>query len=701
MRKNIRIIILNGCGLINDLDGELTVSTIDEVKNGSTGMLNSTKGIVIEDSQDGILVQDETGFIFVAIDNGTFVIGDEVILVGTTESYGDIIQMSSSTVVTLQNTSSFTETRLPQEVNENNIDSLITSVDVGDFLTFEGTARIDDQSFILTFGETSTEIYMFTDADNTDWINLNNKKVHVTGYALNVTNNQLNMILVSCEEVLIPEVSFDKIQEQYIRVGEYIEVDWTTFVLNPTSNLSASFTYEVSDGVNYDMVGVYDVTIDVIDDLGNSTSQTFQVFVEDDINLIKNGAFNGGTGEWNFSNGNESGGNGILTYENGIAAITVLTPVEEGWGPRLESSIVEFEYGKTYEISFSAKALEERTIGVQVGELLDAYPWFDDYLRYRYIFDLSTTWRSFSFVFTMNDPSGEGQLLFNMGKLDSYLELGNYNTTIYFDDISIVELTYPPEIWGVYDITIFTGAEFDEMQYVDAYDFEDGDITNDIIVTGEVDVNTPGTYILTYEVTDSSGNYISEERIITVVQLNVIADVLEGEIGAFYILFATVVATEDLGFIVTDGADYIYVYTYVSHGVSIGDELVIEGTSSTFGGAVQFRPYANYYILDYGVYIETRNPVYYSGADIEILQNNFLTGMLIEVEGTISVDGSYVNLIIDGTTIIGSLDAFGSNIDLTLFDGLDVTITGYLLFFTGSNGEYMDVIVISIEENVQ
>ena len=100
-------------------------------------------------------------------------------------------------------------------------------------------------------------------------------------------------------------------------------------------------------------------TIDVIDDLGNSTSQTFQVFVEDDINLIKNGAFNGGTGEWNFSNGNESGGNGILTYENGIAAITVLTPVEEGWGPRLESSIVEFEYGKTYEISFSAKALED------------------------------------------------------------------------------------------------------------------------------------------------------------------------------------------------------------------------------------------------------------------------------------------------------------------------------------------------------
>ncbi len=40
-----------------------------------------------------------------------------------------------------------------------------------------------------------------------------------------------------------------------------------------------------------------------------------------------------------------------------------------------------------------------------------------------------------------------------------------------------------------------------------ALDNEDGDITSDIVVGGDtVDMNTPGTYVVTYDVTDSNGN---------------------------------------------------------------------------------------------------------------------------------------------------------------------------------------------------
>ena len=42
-----------------------------------------------------------------------------------------------------------------------------------------------------------------------------------------------------------------------------------------------------------------------------------------------------------------------------------------------------------------------------------------------------------------------------------------------------------------------------ELAAVDNYD---GDLTSSIVVTGSVDTNTVGTYILSYDVTDTNGN---------------------------------------------------------------------------------------------------------------------------------------------------------------------------------------------------
>lgn len=60
-----------------------------------------------------------------------------------------------------------------------------------------------------------------------------------------------------------------------------------------------------------------------------------------------------------------------------------------------------------------------------------------------------------------------------------------------------------PEIIAV-DKTIVQGTDLDELSGVTATDKEDGDITKDIIVeSSTVDINTVGTYTLTYKVTDS------------------------------------------------------------------------------------------------------------------------------------------------------------------------------------------------------
>ncbi|CEI71969.1 immunoglobulin-like domain-containing protein [Romboutsia hominis] len=73
-----------------------------------------------------------------------------------------------------------------------------------------------------------------------------------------------------------------------------------------------------------------------------------------------------------------------------------------------------------------------------------------------------------------------------------------------------------PVITGADNVSIREGTEFDPMAGVTATDTEDGNITKDIKITGNVDVNKPGKYELIYTVTDSDGNTTTVKRIVTV-----------------------------------------------------------------------------------------------------------------------------------------------------------------------------------------
>lgn len=80
------------------------------------------------------------------------------------------------------------------------------------------------------------------------------------------------------------------------------------------------------------------------------------------------------------------------------------------------------------------------------------------------------------------------------------------------------------------NVPIFYGAtkisfpidSIEEFDYNDsrfrifAKDYEDGDLTNKISVIGDVDSSTPGTYILTYKVTDSDNNEVTIDVPVTV-----------------------------------------------------------------------------------------------------------------------------------------------------------------------------------------
>ena len=53
-----------------------------------------------------------------------------------------------------------------------------------------------------------------------------------------------------------------------------------------------------------------------------------------------------------------------------------------------------------------------------------------------------------------------------------------------------------PKIEGLDHITIKVGEKFEPLSGVKAFDKEDGDITKDIKITGNVDVNKEGKYEL-------------------------------------------------------------------------------------------------------------------------------------------------------------------------------------------------------------
>lgn len=73
-----------------------------------------------------------------------------------------------------------------------------------------------------------------------------------------------------------------------------------------------------------------------------------------------------------------------------------------------------------------------------------------------------------------------------------------------------------PVIHGVNNVKIEEGTTFDPMKGVTAHDKEDGDITKNIKVSGNVDENKQGKYELLYTVTDSDGNITTAKRTITV-----------------------------------------------------------------------------------------------------------------------------------------------------------------------------------------
>ena len=97
-------------------------------------------------------------------------------------------------------------------------------------------------------------------------------------------NNAATVILtIQIRDISAP--TFDTIVDETIQAGT-ANIDWTTRMVNVLDTYDDAVTNtitltEVTDNVNYNVLGTYTVTVKATDSSGNETSQTFNVTVED------------------------------------------------------------------------------------------------------------------------------------------------------------------------------------------------------------------------------------------------------------------------------------------------------------------------------------------------------------------------------------------------------------------------------------
>lgn len=244
-----------------------------------------------------------------------------------------------------------------------------------------------------------------------------------------------------------PDVIEDEIAPNIYGI-EDIEID-----LNSRFNpLDGVFAYDVQDGyiteniqlegqVDTSEHGIYLIKYKVTDSNGHQTLELRYITVlRGELytrNIFPYGEFNNqlegygiyvepGTGDANFYT------------QDGVMVIEILN-IEQGkwYCPRLNTWGVEFIQGKEYIIEFDGRALDERLIQIQVGELLEYNPWFDRFDKDTNHFTLTNSWTTFSYSFIMNkDTNNNGSILFELGDISGDTTI----TTVYLDNIKIMEV---------------------------------------------------------------------------------------------------------------------------------------------------------------------------------------------------------------------------------------------------------------------
>ena len=176
-----------------------------------------------------------------------------------------------------------------------------------------------------------------------------------------------------------------------------------------------------------------------------------------------------------------------------------------------------------------------------------------------------------------------------------------------------------------------------------------------------------------------------------------ISDVTANTAGGEYTVKGIVCATYSRGFLLTDNTGYILVYK--TSEVNIGDEVTVAGTTSAYGGLMQFPNSSEVTMVKEGKVADYKHPTpkVLVGADFDAYCAAPYVAY-VTYEGTLSISGNYYNVTVDGTEKVGSLANVPAGMVDASLDGKKVVVTGYAIGATGSGGKYLNVMLTNIVE---
>ena len=145
----------------------------------------------------------------------------------------------------------------------------------------------------------------------------------------------------------------------------------------------------------------------------------------------------------------------------------------------------------------------------------------------------------------------------------------------------------------------------------------------------------------------------------------------------------TVLATYARGFLLGDNTGSILVYLGEDKGYSVGDVVTVSGTTSVYGGLLQFGNSST--VTKTGTEsVSTPAAVEMNGAALDAYIANPVV-KYVQYKGVLSISGYYYNVNVDGaSTAVGSIAYPKDGVVDAGLNGKEVIVTGYLLGVTGT-----------------
>lgn len=162
-----------------------------------------------------------------------------------------------------------------------------------------------------------------------------------------------------------------------------------------------------------------------------------------------------------------------------------------------------------------------------------------------------------------------------------------------------------------------------------------------------------------------------------------------------YKVKGTVAALYGRGFLLNDGTGSILVYLNKESGYKEGDIVTVSGATTAYAGFMQFGATSQVEKVGESKFARPAARVL-TGADMDAyLEMPYVA--YVEYEGTLKIDGNYLNVTIDGAeTAVGSISYASSGLVDPALDGKKVVVTGYSIGVSG--GKFFNTMATSVKD---